>query len=569
MKWKFLTMISLVAGCAHAALAQNEDKAQAYILKYKDIAVQEQIRTGIPAAIKLAQGLFESASGKSELAQNANNHFGIKCKATWTGSTYTYSDDRKDECFRKYENDIASFQDHSDFLAKNPRYATLFTYTVDDYENWAHGLKRAGYATNPLYAKKIIELIERYELNQYTHLAKNSANTKVEPIYAQLDKNTQNTTVDVPVQYVAASAPKVEVVRSVQLANSEQPATQKDYYVTTKLNNLKGFWVPKGAMLLDYAIKNKVRYARILEYNELPDAPLEADMFVYLEKKHLKSADDATTIVAETETLLQVSQRTGVQVSQIRLLNKLVAGVEPKPGSVLHLQEAAATAPEVYIPSPFSTPKNNVAQVATKANEDAYIVKNKTNNNNTATTINEPKIVGTKAQEEALQDKVVYKAQTEEKNVQPTNSKAQATTASTTKSNDDKNLSPYERLKKHMDQQVNNKESYYESNQPATVAPANNVEEEYVTTAARGSNSVYQDLRNNKSNVATTTPKKTTTPAATTTKKTVAPKYHTVKKGETLTAIAGKYKVSVKELQSWNKVTPKTLKAGQKLKVSK
>src|SRR5690606_27254645 len=153
----------------------NDLSVWEYINQYKDLAIAEQQRVNIPAAIKLAQGILESQYGKSELAINANNHFGIKCKSHWKGSTYTKDDDAKDECFRKYANSLDSYKDHSEFLVTSSRYQSLFTYSVLDYKSWAHGLKSAGYATNPAYASKLIEVIEKYNLNQFTELAMNTS----------------------------------------------------------------------------------------------------------------------------------------------------------------------------------------------------------------------------------------------------------------------------------------------------------------------------------------------------------------------------------------------------------
>ena len=113
------------------------------------IAMSEQQRTGIPAAIKLAQGIHETGAGTSKLATEANNHFGLKCKTGWTGQTFMHTDDRRNECFRKYNLDFESFQDQSNYLKSNPRYASLFQLSVTDYAAWAFGLSKAGYATNP------------------------------------------------------------------------------------------------------------------------------------------------------------------------------------------------------------------------------------------------------------------------------------------------------------------------------------------------------------------------------------------------------------------------------------
>lgn len=142
-----------------------------YVSQFRDIAIREMMRTGIPASIKLAQGVMESQSGRSELAIQANNHFGIKCKSNWSGPTYAYKDDDLNDkgelvesCFRKYESPEQSYKDHSDFLKNRSRYKLLFEFDKSDYRSWARGLKMCGYATDPAYAEKLIEIIERFEL---------------------------------------------------------------------------------------------------------------------------------------------------------------------------------------------------------------------------------------------------------------------------------------------------------------------------------------------------------------------------------------------------------------------
>ena len=140
---------------------------QKYIEDYKDIAMVEMQRYNIPASITLAQGILESGSGQGRLARYGNNHFGIKCHAIWNGKTMTHDDDEKSECFRRYKYAYESFEDHSQFLMKRGRYSSLFELNPTDYESWAHGLKRAGYATDPAYAKKLIALIKKFSLHQY------------------------------------------------------------------------------------------------------------------------------------------------------------------------------------------------------------------------------------------------------------------------------------------------------------------------------------------------------------------------------------------------------------------
>jgi LysM repeat protein len=163
-----------------------------YVEKYKDIAVREMERAGIPASIKLAQGLLESNAGKSPLARHANNHFGIKCGNDWKGKTYKQEDDEYDangklvkSCFRVYKSDEASFVAHSEFLRdplKTNRYGFLFLIDPTDYKRWAHGLKRAGYATSATYPEKLISLIERYELYKYDRVSTIDFETPAEEV---------------------------------------------------------------------------------------------------------------------------------------------------------------------------------------------------------------------------------------------------------------------------------------------------------------------------------------------------------------------------------------------------
>ena len=155
---KFFLFILLLAGSV--AHSQNEAVILQYIQAYKELAIKEMQRTGVPASIKLAQGIHETSAGTSVLVNKSNNHFGIKCKDTWRGPSVSHTDDAPNECFRKYENPLDSYRDHSDFLKGSARYASLFNLDPLDYRSWAYGLKKAGYATNPPYPPVIIKLIE-------------------------------------------------------------------------------------------------------------------------------------------------------------------------------------------------------------------------------------------------------------------------------------------------------------------------------------------------------------------------------------------------------------------------
>jgi LysM repeat protein len=150
-----------------ASIAQHKDLSSLeYIERFKEIAIQEMNSYGIPASITLAQGLFESGSGNSELAKVANNHFGIKCGSTWQGESYYKNDDNVNDCFRVYSNPEESFRDHSEFLKKK-NYARLFELDKNDFNGWAYGLKACGYATNPKYPQLLLNIINKYQLDQY------------------------------------------------------------------------------------------------------------------------------------------------------------------------------------------------------------------------------------------------------------------------------------------------------------------------------------------------------------------------------------------------------------------
>ena len=159
---KHLFSIFFILSICVASFGQSLDANYlAYIEKYHTIAIRQQKLHGIPASIILAQGLLESGAGRGRLAVEANNHFGIKCH-DWTGDRIYHDDDERNECFRKYRHASESYEDHSLFLVNRSRYRNLFQLNPTDYVAWAHGLKAAGYATDPAYAQKLISLIERY-----------------------------------------------------------------------------------------------------------------------------------------------------------------------------------------------------------------------------------------------------------------------------------------------------------------------------------------------------------------------------------------------------------------------
>ena len=168
LDWSSRFLFALIFAMPTTASAQMKWNSayQQYIDQYKDIAIEQMLKYRIPASITLAQGVYESGAGKSELTRKGNNHFGIKCHG-WTGRKTYHDDDAKGECFRAYNNAYESYEDHSRFLAKGQRYRSLFNLKTTDYKGWARGLKAAGYATNPKYAEKLIAIIQLYKLDRY------------------------------------------------------------------------------------------------------------------------------------------------------------------------------------------------------------------------------------------------------------------------------------------------------------------------------------------------------------------------------------------------------------------
>src|ERR1700712_2603614 len=160
--------------------AQTPDQINEYIQTYKSLAITEMQRSGVPASIILAQGIHETSAGTRDLVIASNNHFGIKCKSSWTGNVVYHDDDARGECFRSYSAAQDSYRDHSDYLSQTPRYASLFKLNPEDYESWAYGLRKAGYATNIRYSQILIKLIQDYNLQQYSLIALGKINSSDE-----------------------------------------------------------------------------------------------------------------------------------------------------------------------------------------------------------------------------------------------------------------------------------------------------------------------------------------------------------------------------------------------------
>ncbi len=326
-----------------AANAQRE-KAQAYIETYKELAMTEMIRTGIPAAITLAQGVLESQSGESDLAKTSNNHFGIKCKTEWTGAKTYHDDDEKAECFRVYPSVEDSYKDHSEFLKTRPNYAFLFQIDPTDYEGWAKGLKKAGYATSPTYPQKLMKVINDYNLQQYSLLAldrkKNgiSSNSVIaivsQPSSAVINKATQisvkeNQPVSEPVKT------KTEVAEN-QTTQISKPISYPQGVFT--INHSKVIFVPEGTSLLAMANQFDIAFSKLLEYNDLAEMDItDTDRLIFLEKKMKKGTNDFH-LVQSGETLHAISQAEGIRLENLLEYNHLPKDASVSAGDKVYLK---------------------------------------------------------------------------------------------------------------------------------------------------------------------------------------------------------------------------------------
>ena len=283
--------------------AERRLTRQEYIDTYKDDAIREMQRTGIPASITLAQGILESGDGNSPLAVYGKNHFGIKCHSDWKGKTMRIDDDKKNECFRKYNDVYDSYRDHSDFLTTRGRYSFLFDLKVTDYKGWAKGLKKAGYATHPKYASMLIDLIEQHKLYQYDSYG------KVPPRKIKRHRNSK-----------ALAGTNVE--RTIKLHNNIKYVRAKEgdtYYSITQ----------------DY----DMNLWQIYKYNDLNkgDVLNEGDV-IYLQPKRNKGKEDFH-VVESGETMREISQQFGVKLKKLYKYNNLIIGTQPNVGDKVYLRK--------------------------------------------------------------------------------------------------------------------------------------------------------------------------------------------------------------------------------------
>jgi LysM repeat protein len=340
-----------------AARAQNTEVILNYINTYKDLAIQEMQRTGVPAAIKLAQGIHETTAGTSELVQQSNNHFGIKCKDTWTGASVFHDDDSRGECFRKYSSAIESYRDHSDFLKSSDRYSFLFNLDPTDYKDWAYGLKRAGYATNPHYPQIIIGLIEDYHLQDYTLMALGKIIVPANAIVKATIENGQKQT----------DPSFVSVKQDEPIKQTEKIIEKASYPEGTefRINDTRVIYAKKGTSFLAIAQEYNVPLARLFEFNDMPQSEIvNKDQLIYLQRKR-KTGNNEFHTIQVGETLYDIAQQEAIRLETLLEYNLLKQDMKPAIGEQLNLRTKAAVMPRLALKenySLYSTPAGSTAK---------------------------------------------------------------------------------------------------------------------------------------------------------------------------------------------------------------
>ncbi len=606
-----MTVLAFSTGAQALDSLEYVAKVKQYVNQYKDLAMIEQMHSGMPAAVILAQAVLETEAGSSELVIGANNHFGIKCKTGWTGQTYTHNDDQPNECFRKYRSVAESYKDHSDYLKNTPRYAPLFKISVTDYAGWAMSLKQCGYATNPIYAQRLIGIIEDYHLQEYTYLALSPtaenvmqgtiAEQKADPVkpatpkspvldtfafksavkpvksrariimdsmaaidsiknataIAMLAKDTFRTEpvpiparildtnaaiVNVPVskhvdvpkdtampvkETVAATIKQdtadTNVPANINTVAAAKPVVSEPMKQTSEprlqtVHGLRAVFMHKGDMLLEIATKQNIRYAKLLDMNDLPDAPLASDMYVYLEKKSTAGTKSSHVVVAG-ETLHQVSQAEGVQLKKLMAYNHLQAGQEPATGTKLFLQAEAPLKPIIV-----KTPEQKPKPVETTAPANAM----------------KPQIADNYVSTETPLNNTVVATEAAAQNMASANPAAVPAAEPDNANNNAKEV-PKDKLaslKSKLDKVVYT-DDYNKAETPPQVTPATPANAEVFQAPA----------------------KKSPKPSAD------SSKYYTVKSGDTAYSIAHRFNITIRQLNNWNNMDDGDIKKGMKLRV--
>lgn len=321
LRFRFFIVFSLLILVVASAIGQKRMTTEEYINTYKNIAIKKMKEYKIPASITLAQGVLESGSGNSRLATKGNNHFGIKCHKGWKGQKIYEDDDAEHECFRKYKKAEDSYSDHSKFLTQRGRYSFLFEYKTTDYKSWAHGLKKAGYATNPKYPQLLIRIIEKYDLHKYDKKGGGKDKGK---------KTDDSKPVDP--EYSNIAFPTISSYKKVYVSNKGRQVYEN--------NKTKLILIEKGDTFYEIADEFEVYGWQLFKYNEVEKKHiLQIGERVYLEKKRRKAHKEYKRhIVQEGENMRVISQIYGVRLNRLYKMNNMSEGVQPETGKVLRLR---------------------------------------------------------------------------------------------------------------------------------------------------------------------------------------------------------------------------------------
>ena len=302
-----IILFVLIAFTSQSQISRGE-----YINRWQLLAIEEMNRSGIPASITMAQGCLESGNGNSELSRKSNNHFGIKCKKNWKGKKVYYDDDRKNECFRKYNTVEDSYIDHTNFLLENPRYASLFDLKPTDYKGWARGLKKAGYATAHDYDKKLIRIIEENKLYR-------------------LDKRMDY-------QELAAFEQKSIGKKGV---SNELTLNPYNSHVVVKINRVKSVVARSGDTYEIIAQELGLSDWELYKFNDQPAGyrPVQNEV-VYIQPKKNKTKKDKTNHrVQQGESMHYISQMYGIKLKPLYQRNRMKPGQQPKAGKLIYLHK--------------------------------------------------------------------------------------------------------------------------------------------------------------------------------------------------------------------------------------
>ncbi|MBP1664094.1 MAG: hemagglutinin [Bacteroidetes bacterium] len=310
---KFLISIISLIFFSQTFLAQNRSESYLnYIEKYSNLAVEQQKRYKIPASITLAQGLLESAAGMSELSRTSNNHFGIKCHNEWEGEKVFHKDDHADpECFRKYKEVSESYEDHSLFLSNRRHYAFLFDLNPTDYKEWAYGLKKAGYASDPAYPVKLIKIIEDYDLHRY------DLGGKANYLYSRTEK----------------------AVRMHETIKPKASAGITDHDLFRN-NKVICIFAHTGDSFESLAREFNIPEKKLLQYNDLSESTdIVPGTIIYLKAKKKKAAAGFLQhVVKEGENMYRISQKYGIRLEMLYKLNSMPYSEGAETGMILKLR---------------------------------------------------------------------------------------------------------------------------------------------------------------------------------------------------------------------------------------